>query len=63
MPEVTKLPDSDDNAPTVKLIKALTHACWEHDGEMSIIEITGCLEVVKHQILFDSAIEEVDWEE
>jgi len=63
MAEITALPESDDNSPTVKLIKALTHACWEHDGQMSVIEITGCLEVVKHQILFDSAIEEVDWEE
>jgi len=63
MAEITALPESDDNSPTVKLIKALTHACWEHDGQMSVVEITGCLEVVKHQILFDSAIEEADWEE
>jgi hypothetical protein len=60
---ITKLPDSEDNDPVVKLIKRVTDACYNYDGELTTIEIVGVLEAVKHQVLFDDAIESVEWEE
>lgn len=63
MPKVTELPESEDNDPVVKLIKSVTHAVYEHEGELSSIEIVGVLESVKHSILFDASLDEVEWEE
>ena len=63
MGEITQLPESDDNNPVVKLIKQLTEDVYSYQGDLSIIEIVGALEVVKHQVMFDEALETVEWED
>lgn len=63
MDNVTQLPDSDDNDPVVKLIKQITEDVHNHEGQLSVIEIVGVLEVVKHDIMFDESIEHVEWDE
>ena len=64
MPDnITQLPDSADNNPVVKLVKQITEDVYQFEGELSVIEIVGVLEVVKNQVMFDESIEQVEWDE
>lgn len=63
MTNVTELPESDDNSSIVKLIKEINHAIYNYSGELSDLEIVGALELSKHQLLFDGALEQVEWKE
>lgn len=60
---ITQLPDSADNNPVVKLVKQITEDVYQFEGELSVIEIVGVLEVVKNQVMFDESIEQVEWDE
>ncbi len=60
---ITQLPDSADNNPVVKLVKQITEDVYQFEGELSVIEIVGVLEVVKNQVMFDESIVQVEWDE
>ena len=60
---ITQLPDSADNNPVVKLVKQITEDVYQFEGELSVIEIVGVLEVVKNQVMFDESIEQVECDE